>query len=119
MTNPQDMTNKQLNIALEVFLGAKEDRYRAGQVLKGTYSVPSRDYATNSADSLSIQEVAVAKNGLGYLAYLSDVIEPDDLGYQQEGELIAYTLDHTVRLLTATPRQRAEAAYMTLKEFNN
>ncbi|WP_059051395.1 hypothetical protein [Paenibacillus senegalimassiliensis] len=114
MTKPQDMSNKQLNISLEVLLGAIEDRYREGQVLKGTYSVSPKNYAENPANSLMIQERAIAKNGLEYLAHLSEVIEPDEPGYQQEGELIAYTLEHTINLLVATPRQRAEAAYMTL-----
>lgn len=76
------------------------------------------DYCNDSAASLEIQALAIAKNAINYLANLSEVIEPDEPGYQQEGELIAYTLEHTIKMLVATPRQRAEAAYMTLFREN-
>lgn len=131
MTEVSKMTDQQLNRALAELMGyhvatfGGTPKYHrllgsAGEFIGKTDSdirkvwnqAPS--YCTDPAASLEVQAAAVAKDGIRYLHNLSDVVEPDEVAFQQDGEMIAYTLEHTVQLITATPRQRAEAAYMTL-----
>lgn len=134
MTQVQTMTNQQLNRALAELMGytviqshdAKEGGgaplYQlTGPGFTGRYdrkpentwkSVPN--WSSDPAASLEVQTAATANSGIKYLHNLSDVVEPDEPGYQQDGELIAYTLEHTINLLNASPRERAEAAYITL-----
>lgn len=84
-----------------------------------TKIVKTRNWCTDNENVFVYRDIEVYISICMISSHLSEVIEPDEPGYRQEGELIAYTLEHTVRMLTATPRQRTEAAYMTLKEFNN
>jgi hypothetical protein len=74
------------------------------------------DYCTDPAASLEVQTAAIAKDGIQYLHNLSDIVEPDEPNYKQEDETVAYTFEHTVKLLAASPRERSEAAYMVLSQ---
>ncbi|KJD43382.1 hypothetical protein [Paenibacillus terrae] len=111
MTQVKDMTDQQLNMQLEILLGAKEDRHRKGNVIKGAYSVSPKDYCTDPAASLEVQTAAIKANGFKYSANLAKQ-------FDWEGEM-DYVNDMfhygcISRFCDATPRERAEAAYMTL-----
>ncbi|MGG4500412.1 hypothetical protein [Paenibacillus polymyxa] len=106
MIDMLDMTDQQLNLQLEILLGAKEDRYRKGNVIKGTYSVSPKDYCADPAASLEVQAKALKECPEEYIQELQEIV----CG-------IVYVDAPSYRiaeLLAATPRQRAEAAYMTL-----
>lgn len=135
MTRVQ-MTDQQLNRALAELMGytvsdldpewwkskhywvlkePTEERQSIGRDTEDEAWEDAPDYCNDPAASLEVQAKAIEVDGIFYLHNLSDTVEPDVLGYEQEDELIAYTLEHTVKLLTASPRERAEAAYITLK----
>ncbi|MFK4472570.1 hypothetical protein ABH897_002294 [Paenibacillus sp. RC73] len=104
------LTHAQLNIAFEVLQGAKEDRHRKSNVLKGTYSVPPRDYATDPGDSLTIQGVAIAKDAVKYIDNLH-YVKFGHHGWEGETEY-----KQIAAMLNASPQERAMAAHLTLKE---
>ncbi|AIQ61841.1 hypothetical protein PSTEL_00540 [Paenibacillus stellifer] len=65
------------------------------------------DYCNNPAASLEVQAAAIAKDAELYVTRLFEVVR---------GELSAlYTDLEAADMLTATPRERAMAAWMTLK----
>ncbi|MGO4952006.1 hypothetical protein [Paenibacillus sp. DRB1-1] len=102
----KDMTDQQLNIALDVLLGAKVDRGRPGNVLKNNYSVSPTDYCADPVASLEVQAKAMDMDEIGYMANLvfrTGHSYSEGLNYETAADM-----------LRATPRQRAEAAYMTL-----
>ncbi|MFB5761045.1 hypothetical protein [Paenibacillus medicaginis] len=108
MTQVKGMTDQQLNIAIEVLLGAKVDRVRPGNVLMGNYSYTARNYSGDPAASLEVQAAACKVNPKGYIRNLGTV--------QNWAAGIIISATEAARLVTATPRQRAEAAYMTLSQ---
>ncbi|AJW69273.1 hypothetical protein GMA19_03059 [Paenibacillus polymyxa E681] len=106
----KDMTNEQLNIALDVLLGAKVDRGRPGNVIKGNYSASPKDYCTDPAASLEVQAKAIELDAALYLKTLSTKVYGSTYEKVEKYDLIA--LIEVKRLLLASPRERAEAAYM-------
>ncbi|KAF6578323.1 hypothetical protein G9G54_13685 [Paenibacillus sp. EKM212P] len=102
----KDMTDQQLNMQLEILLGAKEDRHRKGNVIKGTYSVSPKDYCADPAASLEVQANAIEVDAASYVQNLQEI---------KWGHMFTETLlVRIAELINASPRERAEAAYMTL-----
>lgn len=98
------------------------DQYLNGELaqLMGYPVLPSVDYlpqyCTDPAASLEVQATAIAKDRNGYIRNLMFVCwrgEKRDYANLDDEEWVK--LSAIASLLTATPRQRAEAAYMTLK----
>ncbi|MEK5142563.1 hypothetical protein [Paenibacillus sp. FSL M7-0134] len=112
MIDMLDMTDQQLNLQLEILLGAKEDRHREGNVIKGTYSTSPKDYCTDPAASLEVQAKAIEVDAALYLKTLSTKVYGATYEEVEKYDLIA--LIEVKRLLLASPRERAEAAYLTL-----
>lgn len=125
--NPKDMTDQQLNNALMALLGwEKIKEYEKGWyvwkdptgVTHGDdnfqYSIP---YCTDIARSIEVQAAAIAKNkslyvkNLMFIRWRGDYLDYYNLD-DDEWVLMAAIGD----LLNATPRQRAEAALMTLQQ---
>lgn len=75
-------------------------------------SVPK--YCTDPAASLEVQAAAIAKDARWYKYRLAVVTSGFDR-IKYHAPLAIYGPDMVDLMLTATPRQRAEAAYMTLK----
>ncbi|ALP38008.1 hypothetical protein ASL14_19250 [Paenibacillus sp. IHB B 3084] len=117
MKEVQQMKESELNISLEVLLGAKEDRHRKGNILKGTYSLSPRDYATNPGDSLEIQESAIKVDAKLYIKNLVIVKWGEEVYYQEFSIFEVIDLKGIAILLNASPRERAMAVYLTLKEI--
>jgi hypothetical protein len=63
-------------------------------------------YSTDPAASLEVQTVAIAKDADSYLSNLFDATSDPDKP--------VWTTKVVARMLTASPRERAEAAYITL-----
>ncbi|WP_028590340.1 hypothetical protein [Paenibacillus massiliensis] len=114
MNDPRQMTDQQLNIAIEVLLGAEEDRHRPGLVLKGGYSSYPKRYSNDPAFSLELQAAALAADASLYCTNLAKLLEwdsdSDPLDY--DNDLFSYS--GVAVFLQATNRQRAEAVYVTL-----
>lgn len=120
MTQVKEMSHQQLNRALAGLMGyTVNDMNWMGlhQLLKDGIEISrlsseahawadAPDYCTDPAASLEVQTAAIAKDALGYVQALADVMVID---------IRSRTLYSISRLLTATPRERAEAAYMTFQ----
>lgn len=117
MTQVQTMTNPELNRALAELMGYSVEHYegyarvmRNGEVQcawlpdEGYTHAFMPDYCNSPAASLEVQTAAINAD---YKAYILNL-----------GELVRKgrdTLDEMIMdLLTARPRERAEAAYITL-----
>lgn len=114
MIDMLDMTDQQLNMHLEILLGAKEDRHRKGNVIKGDYSTSPKDYCVDPAASLEVQARAIELDAEGYVLNLSNQVAESLLRKTTSpyyGTLVS-------RMLNASPRERAEAAYMTLSNLD-
>ncbi|WP_339316901.1 hypothetical protein [Paenibacillus sp. FSL R10-2734] len=116
MTQVKDMTDQQLNVSLAKMCGyeiyAEEFsvkyevvvRYESPSSFKGLkFFIPCND----AADSLEVEAKALDQNAAAYIHHLDFRVIPsgcrDKWGY-----------DEVKALLTASPRERAEAAYITL-----
>ena len=113
MTEVSKMTDQQLNRALAELVGWKnihEDPYGHlwGQPADDRWSNSLPEYCTDPAASLEVQTAAIAKNPVGYVDLLHRIAIRRAVMWRTELIDVAY-------ILNATPRQRAEAAYMTLK----
>ncbi|WP_340958701.1 hypothetical protein [Paenibacillus sp. FSL R10-2748] len=109
-----NMTDQKLNMQLEILLGAKEDRHREGNVIKGTYSTSPKDYCNDPAASLEVQVAAIRVNAKKYFNHLERRIHPR-LAELPESEI--WSAFEVAEIVRASPRQRAEAAYMTLSSY--
>lgn len=112
MTQLQTMSDEKLDFALAdqlgwvnawdgirlVWLDGKTNEFRR----KVTDWHPS----TDAADSLEVQAKAIEVDHEGYLLNLMDAVY---------GGYVAASSERIAGLLTASPRERAEAAYMTLQ----
>ncbi|GGF73128.1 hypothetical protein GCM10010912_17900 [Paenibacillus albidus] len=124
MTQVQDMTNQQLNRALAELMGYSIREYMYsfglinpyGSVLIEIESVDDAwayapDYCTDPADSLEVQTAACEVHGELYIWNLAIV-----QGWVG-GTIISRK--EAIRIATARPRERAEAAYITLSQALN
>lgn len=133
MTQVQTMTNPELNRALAELMGFEvkgsegETEYFAVVFNGWTYGMWSiteeeawkdaPDYCTDPGASLEVQTAAIAKDKLAYLNKLLSMVSPiDDIQFGLGGamEVVGYNIDGTAAIATASPRERAEAAYITL-----
>jgi hypothetical protein len=99
-SNPQEMTDQQLNVALAELTGFPADKL-------------TPNYCNDPAASLEVQAAAIKANDRQYAINLAKRLEwdGDDLEYS-DNDVFSYT-GVTVFML-ASPRERAQAAYMTL-----
>jgi hypothetical protein len=105
------MTDQQLNRELAELMGwinIREDGFGGfwGQPADDRWSNALPAYCTDPAASLEVQAAAMSKNCYKYVRNLNVILG---------GKLLVPTIKLITEMLTATPRQRAEAAYMTLK----
>lgn len=70
-------------------------------------------YTYQPASSLEIQEKAIKIDPIGYVENLASVVEANVFWDGMEGNMSPQGISW---LLDVTPRERAEAAYMTLRE---
>ncbi|OME58202.1 hypothetical protein BSK59_08440 [Paenibacillus odorifer] len=137
MTQVKDKTDQQLNRALAELMGWRVIQSHTAETGGGSpyyqlvapgyggrhyrepedtwKSVP--DYCTDPAASLEVQAKAIADNKLIYLNALLSLVSPgEDIQFGLGGsmEVVGYNIDGTSAMLTASPRERAEAAYITL-----
>ncbi|MEK5397484.1 hypothetical protein [Paenibacillus sp. FSL K6-2859] len=104
----QTLSNQELNLALSVMMGYTIDKKRPGRFLSGNISSMPSSYCTDPAASLEVQAKAIEVDHEDYLLKLMDVVY---------GGYVAVSSERITGLFTATPRQRAEAAYMTLQSY--
>ncbi|MFC7560574.1 hypothetical protein ACFQY3_18945 [Paenibacillus farraposensis] len=97
MIDMLDMTNQQLNVALAELTGFPADKL-------------TPNYCNDPAASLEVQAKAIEVDAEGYVNKLTTIVDA----------CIFWSSDCCMDpigvtwLMTATPRERAEAAYMTL-----
>jgi hypothetical protein len=121
MTQVQTMTHPELNRALAELMGYTVEpsvqigvfRLMKGGKIQATSSVPEElvwsyapDYAGDPAASLEVQTAAMKVYAEYYVLHLTDVVAPHSPDEWEIATIIA--------LLSASPRERAEAAYITL-----
>jgi hypothetical protein len=132
MTQVKDKTDQQLNRGLAELMGYKVHTYRNGKsvligpnlrIVSEKECFPAEvwadapDYCSDPAASLEVQAKAIVDNKLIYLNALLSLVSPgEDIQFGLGGsmEVVGYNIDGTSAMLTASPRERAEAAYITL-----
>ncbi|KWX71591.1 hypothetical protein AMQ84_27085 [Paenibacillus riograndensis] len=107
MTQVKEWSNAELNRRLALLMGYTEDKCYPGRVVKGNVVTTPKDYCTDPAASLEVQEKAIEDDFEGYVYNLNEI---KYRGYE------AMTFKIISEMLTATPRERAEAAYMVLSQ---
>lgn len=122
------MTDQQLNMVLAELMGVKIDFsegiyqltlsdgcsthfLRKDEVYKAWEL--STNYASDPAASLEVQAKAIEKDSKEYIRNLS-IVKWNEDPLDSEGDWDGVTIEGVAELLTATPRDRAEAAYITL-----
>ncbi|MNO22846.1 hypothetical protein D3C76_126320 [compost metagenome] len=110
MTQVKDMTDQQLNQALAELMGYTVDKHRPGRVLKGNISSMPTDYCNDPAASQEVQAKAIEVDPKGYVKNLCFI----KWGEKQQMGGIGLNYLAISRVLNASPRERAEAAYITL-----
>ncbi|MEE4561580.1 hypothetical protein [Paenibacillus polymyxa] len=130
----KDMTDQQLNRELAELMGyivtegehdlwpewyelKKNGVVQSGDLYKDWAWDNAPDYCSDTAASLEVQTAAIKANDRQYAINLAKRLEwdGDDLEYS-DNDVFSYT-GVTVFML-ASPRERAEAAYMTLSSQN-
>ncbi|MGE7613496.1 hypothetical protein [Paenibacillus sp. NPDC101420] len=127
MTQVKDKTDQQLNRALAELMGwtveigpvtrlwrlMKDGKIKAtsgeSEELMWSYAP---DYSNDSAASLEVQTKAIEVDYKSYIHNLNTVIYGE---CEDDGEYSAVSVEVTAAMLTASPRERAEAAYITLQ----
>lgn len=130
MTEVSKMTDAELNRALAELMGYKMFTSRstppyhklispAGALVGKSSSSEmivwrdnAPDYCTDPAASLEVQAAAIAKDEEGYIKHLADIVGANCFWDGMYGDMAPTGI---AWLLTATPRQRAEAAFLTLR----
>ncbi|OMD08378.1 hypothetical protein BJP50_07245 [Paenibacillus odorifer] len=85
---------------------------------KGFRQVDFWEPTTCQSDSSEVQAKAIEANKLIYLNALLSLVSPgEDIQFGLGGsmEVVGYNIDGTSAMLTASPRERAEAAYVTIQ----
>lgn len=130
MTQVQTMTNQELNRALAELMGFEvqvsegETEYFAVVFNGWTYGMWSiteeeawkdaPDYCTDPAASLEVQTAAIAKDAEKYVRNLAMLKWGDAVDPEEVSEWPCINIQAVGDLLNAKPRERAEAAYITL-----
>ncbi|MNC01365.1 hypothetical protein D3C75_487120 [compost metagenome] len=101
-----DTTNQELNMELALLMGFTKDKHYPGRVTRGGAVTMPKNYCTDPAASLEVQAVAIEADFEGYVYNLNEI---KYRGYE------AMTFKVISEMLTATPRERAMAAWLTLQ----
>lgn len=116
MTQVKEMTNQQLNRALAVALGCQVEEH-SGTVFFFTIRPNGKrlyhqlsDYAGDAAASLEVQTAACKANYELYVDSLANLF----WGHLKGWDNSQYHREEIAHMFNATPRERAEAAYLTL-----
>ncbi|WP_340011769.1 hypothetical protein MHI32_01505 [Paenibacillus sp. FSL H7-0690] len=131
MTQVKDKTDQKLNRALAELMGWRVIQSHTAETGGGApyyqlvapgfggrhYREPEDtwkyvpDYCTDPAASLEVQTAAIKENYIKYVSTLCDILdgESDEMSGELSPEAVA-------DMLTASPRERAEAAYITLQD---
>ncbi|KWX79939.1 hypothetical protein [Paenibacillus jilunlii] len=119
MTQVQTMTNPELNQALAVLMGWKaggdpnKKRDFVWWIDENRFRLPENwDPCTDPAASLEVQAKAIEVNYELYVDQLSIVVYGEE-NYNRASNWNEWDIS---RLLIASPRERAEAAYITLSQ---
>ncbi|OMD92732.1 hypothetical protein [Paenibacillus odorifer] len=124
MTQVKDMIDEKLDFALAEQLGWVNawDGVRLvwldGKTNEFRRKVTDWHPSTDPAASLEVQAKAIADNKLIYLNALLSLVSPgEDIQFGLGGsmEVVGYNIDGTSAMVNASPRERAEAAYITLQ----
>jgi len=101
MTQVKEWTKERLNIALSKLMGRTEPT-----AVMVNYDMISK-YCEDPAASLEVQAKAIEVSADKYVSNLDGIINPIAMQNNWRNHEIAH-------LLTGSPRERAEAAYITL-----
>lgn len=131
MTQVQTMTNPELNRALAELMGWKIREYRytntftiimpngriGGREAKSVDEAwaDAPDYCTDPAASQEVEKAAIVADKQKYVLTLWEVMHPVDEQNEDEEYYAGWYVDAVAEFLTASPRERAEAAYITLQ----
>lgn len=107
MTQVQAMTNQQLNMELALLMGYTKDKRYPGRVTRGNTVTMPNDYCNYPAASLEVEKRAIE---VDYKAYLKNM---QMLRWNRSSSRLS--LWDAANLMLASPRERAEAAYITLQ----
>lgn len=112
----KDMTDQQLSRALAELMGWSNFKTDGQGNVWGTppddrWSNSLPRYCDDAAASLEVQVAAIRKNAKKYFNHLERRIHPGLAELPESETWLAFEVAEIVR---ASPRQRAEAAYMTL-----
>ncbi|ALA41350.1 hypothetical protein ABE82_07375 [Paenibacillus peoriae] len=129
-----DMTDQQINRALAELMGYRvvnlnpewwrnkaywvlneplEERQHIGKGTEDEAWCEAPDYCNDAAASLEVQAKALERDPKGYIDTLIGIVLEVTSIYQM-GDGYIFNLHYLSLLLSASPRQRAEAAYITL-----
>ncbi|AIQ19551.1 hypothetical protein H70357_24680 [Paenibacillus sp. FSL H7-0357] len=109
MTQVQEWSNERLNIALSKLMGRTEPT-----AIMVNYDMIAK-YCEDPAASLEVQTAAIKANARMYAINLAKRLKWDEDGDPlsfSDNDLFSYT--GVANFFTATHRERAEAAYITL-----
>ncbi|MEK3718938.1 hypothetical protein [Paenibacillus sp. FSL R7-0333] len=118
MTQVKEWSNKQLDVALAKLCGYEiyAEEFSVSHELVVRYEDPSAikglkffSPCTDAAASLEVQTKAIEVSADKYVSNLDALVNPELI---QEG----WGNHEIARLLTASPREMAEAAYITFQE---
>ncbi|MEK4882592.1 hypothetical protein [Paenibacillus sp. FSL R5-0908] len=114
MTQVKDKTDQQLNRALAELMGwtdFKEDAHGGTWATAPDYRWTNKrpDYCSDPAASLEVQAKAIEVDASNFINRLAWIVR-DRISGDME-----WTNNDIVVLLNASPRERAEAAYITLQ----
>ncbi|MEK5419404.1 hypothetical protein [Paenibacillus sp. FSL L8-0708] len=141
MTQVKDKTDQQLNRVLAELMGYTIYHYDKDVAERCYFELTAPDgypeivfggernteleawadvpnYCNDPAASLEVQTKAIEANKLIYLNALLSLVSPgEDIQFGLGGsmEVVGYNIDGTSAMLNASPRERAEAAYITLQ----
>lgn len=116
MTQVKEWSNQELNRKLAELMGWTEiylsHRMLCGNAPDDRESIRIPDYCTDPAASLEVEKAAVKMNAKKYFNCLENLIHPELEGCPDSD---AWFADEIAEFVNATPRERAEAAYITLQ----
>jgi hypothetical protein len=128
MTQVQTMTNPELNRKLAVLMGYRVSAWDTNYFMlyQGIKEVSpwctengawtyAPNYCSDPAASLEVEKASIEKSPYLYPKILEGLIEWDDQDEIGEDYIRFNSYANISRLLISTPRQRAEAAYITLQ----
>lgn len=121
MTQVQTMTNQELNRALAVLMGWKaggdpnKQRDFVWWIDDHRFRLPEKwEPCTDPAASLEVHTAAMKLDKVAYVKNLLIVMFGQKV-YEREFSNHVLDFVHAAKIMDASPRERAEASYLTLK----